>query len=353
MYTWVLVYFVNNRTYPDAKLLLQSSLSPTCTTSTIFVPICSFKKLLEDYHSMITSVDKFLYKDEDKNNFKIAFTENKKRYNNLVKKVSGKNDEIRKKGKELVLSNTKKGNELKKHREYLNEQINEIKQKEEEEKRKKQDQDNERMMKQKQNSEQVLKQTQADEQEGNINKKKIGDHQNNTAPDLETRTIAKVNKCMEEKGVRKRKRETELEIEADKGDKALLCRYYIQSGNIKMLLYEFIHISTHECNLPLTRSKLNELKSMGEISREDLIDFIKTIIIDEEEAFHNMVTFFEIWDVQKTGFMHKDLILSILKQFGDNLTDEEADYLEQELNLSKESNVSYVNLLKTLIYGKE
>ncbi|ETW48726.1 hypothetical protein PFMALIP_03264 [Plasmodium falciparum MaliPS096_E11] len=106
-------------------------------------------------------------------------------------------------------------------------------------------------------------------------------------------------------------------------------------------------------NLPLTQNKLNKLKNMGDIKKDELVTFVKTLMLNEQEAFENMKTFFEIWDIMKTGYMHKNLIISILKQFGDNLTEEESNYIQKELNQMSESNISYVKLLKKWIYGTE
>ncbi|CRH00055.1 myosin light chain B, putative [Plasmodium relictum] len=259
-------------------------------------------EVLEDFHHMLYDADNFLHKNEDINSFKTLFNKKKKKYNALVKKASERNKELKKRENELILANIIKEKELKKHEEYLNVQKEEIKKKKEQE-----------------------KVEEVNQKENEEEKKK-----------------------MQEEEQKKNKEEdiTEQQIkEETSGEKKLRKK--------KSFTYEECIDIIYKANLALTGNKLNELKSMGEVSKDDLIIFINSIVLNEEEALQNMITFFEIWDVQKTGYMHKDLLLFILKQFGDNFTEEEVNFLRRELNLANGYNIYYVDLLKRWIHGDE
>ncbi|SCP04514.1 myosin light chain B, putative [Plasmodium ovale] len=281
-------------------------------------------EVLEDFRRMITSVDDFLNKNEDKNNFSTAFSKNKeKQYNALVKKASDKNKEFKKRGDKLMLSKDVTERELKKHHEYLNKQLSEIKQREAE----KEEEEEEKQRKQ--------------EEEEKRREKEIEEIK--AKNDAEKKAKEEAEKAVEEN----------VENESMESKKIREILGFIKEKNADRLQFEDCIDIIYKANLPLTHSKLSELKSKGDMRKDDFVEFIKTFILDEEEALQNMITFFEIWDVKKTGYMHKDLFVFILKQFGDKLTEDETAYLQKELNLSKESNISYVNLLKKWIKGEE
>ncbi|SBT35166.1 myosin light chain B, putative [Plasmodium ovale wallikeri] len=209
-------------------------------------------EVLEDFRRMITSVDDFLNKNEDKNNFSTAFSKNKEKYNDLVKKASDKNKEFKKRGDKLMLSKDVTERELKKHEEYLNKQLSEIKQreaeKEEEEKKKRR------------------KQEEEEKRVGNeIEENKAKNYEEKEAKEAAEEAIEEnvENESMESKKIR-----------------------------------EILGFIKEKNNLPLTHSKLSELKSKGDMRKDDFVEFIKTFILDEEEALQNMITFFEIWDVK-------------------------------------------------------
>ncbi|CRG96235.1 myosin light chain B, putative [Plasmodium gallinaceum] len=267
-------------------------------------------EVLEDFHRVLSDADNFLHKDENINGFKKLFNNRKKKYNELVKKASERNKELKKRENELILANIMKKKELKKHEEYLTMQIKEMKKKEE---------DNKKIEEEKLKNEEEIEKKMKEEQEKKTEELKEQQINEGTIVD---KKIRKVKKLMEEK-------------------------------NIENFTYEECVDIIYKANLALTENKLSELKSKGDISKDELIIFIKSIVLNEEEALQNMITFFEIWDVQKTGYMHKDLLLFILKQFGDNFTEEEANFLQRELNLANGSNISYVDLLKRWIHGDE
>ncbi|CDO64990.1 conserved Plasmodium protein, unknown function [Plasmodium reichenowi] len=282
-------------------------------------------EVMEHFHQMINNVDEFIYKNKDKNELITYMNKKKKKYGDITKKISEKNKELNLKAKNFVPYNFSMGTELKKHEEYLKIQMDEMKKKEEEEKRKrKEEEEEEEQQKRKEEEEKIEKKKKEEEEE----KRKKEEQEL-----LEEKDI-KNNATFEEKKIR-------------------LVKELMKEVNEETLSLEKCVDIIYKANLPLTQNKLNKLKNMGDIKKDELVTFVKTLMLNEQEAFENMKTFFEIWDIMKTGYMHKNLIISILKQFGDNLTEEESNYIQQELNQMSESNISYVKLLKKWIYGTE
>ncbi|KYN96518.1 hypothetical protein PRSY57_1117100, partial [Plasmodium reichenowi] len=275
-------------------------------------------EVMEHFHQMINNVDEFIYKNKDKNELITYMNKKKKKYGDITKKISEKNKELNLKAKNFVPYNFSMGTELKKHEEYLKIQMDEMKKKEEEEKRKrKEEEEEEEQQKRKEEEEKIEKKKKEEEEE----KRKKEEQEL-----LEEKDI-KNNATFEEKKIR-------------------LVKELMKEVNEETLSLEKCVDIIYKANLPLTQNKLNKLKNMGDIKKDELVTFVKTLMLNEQEAFENMKTFFEIWDIMKTGYMHKNLIISILKQFGDNLTEEESNYIQQELNQMSESNISYVKLLK-------
>ncbi|SOV15547.1 conserved Plasmodium protein, unknown function [Plasmodium gaboni] len=294
-------------------------------------------QVMEHFHQMINNVDEFIYKNKDKNELITYMNKKKKKYGDISKTICQKNKELNLKVKNFVPYNFSMGKELKKHEEYLKIQIDEMKKKEEEEeKRKEKEEEEERRKRKEQEEEEEKKRKEEDEK-------------------------AEKKKKEEEEEEEKRKKEEEelLEEKKIKNDetfeekKIKLVKELMKDVNEETLSLEKCIDIIYKSNLPLTQNNLNKLKNMGDIKKDELVTFVKTLMLNEEEAFENMKTFFEIWDIMKTGYMHKNLIISILKQFGDNLTEEESNYIQQELNQTSESNISYVKLLKKWIYGTE
>lgn len=290
---------------------------------------------LENFRRVMISVDEHLSRESDRSDFKKTFDNSKKKYNDFVRKAAVKNKELQKMGDKLILMNALSGQELKKHQEYLNRQINQI--------RKNQGGIEE------------------EEQKGNKNNGKVGEvEKGNQEEEQDQKQTLEGKSCQGVKDIPndiEGKQGEEKEEQTKRVDESLEGRIInqvmelLQKKENNKLTFEDCVDVIYKVNLPLTQSKLNELKAMGEVDKEDLIAFIKTFIMDEDEALQNMITFFEIWDVQKTGYMHKELILLILKQFGDRLTEDEMEYLRGEVNAFKESNISYVDLLKRWIQG--
>ncbi|SBS83539.1 myosin light chain B, putative [Plasmodium ovale curtisi] len=288
-------------------------------------------EVLEDFRRMITSVDDFLNKNEDKNNFSTAFSKNKeKQYNALVKKASDKNKEFKKRGDKLMLSKDVTERELKKHHEYLNKQLSEIKQREAE----KEEEEEEKQRKQ--------------EEEEKRREKEIEEIK--AKNDAEKKAKEEAEKAVEEN----------VENESMESKKIREILGFIKEKNADRLQFEDCIDIIYKANLPLTHSKLSELKSKGDMRKDDFVEFIKTFILDEEEALQNMITFFEIWDVKNLPLTHSKL--SELKSKGDMRKDDFVEFiktfiLDEEEALQnmitffeiwdvKESNISYVNLLK-------
>ncbi|GAW80955.1 hypothetical protein, conserved [Plasmodium gonderi] len=298
---------------------------------------------LENFRHVITNVDKYISKEDsnNKHDFKEIFDKNKKKYNDLVRKATHKNKEIENVGNKLLLSNSLSKHELKKHQEYLNKQINEIRKNE----GSKWGHKEQGLVEE----EESIIQYEVEQEEKEKEKKRKQEEEEKTQL---------ANEVEQENEIKGPDRKAEQEVERpDPVDETMEGRIIKQVNGIlekidvnKLSFQECVDV-IYKANLPLTQSKLNKLKGMGEVSKEDLVTFIKTLIINEDEALQNMITFFEIWDVKKTGHMHKELILLILRQFGDSLTDEEMDYLRGEINAMKESNISYIDLLKRWIHG--
>ncbi|SOS79224.1 myosin light chain B [Plasmodium sp. gorilla clade G1] len=292
-------------------------------------------EVMEHFHQMINNVDEFIYKNKDKNELVTYMNKKKKKYGDITKKISEKNKELNLKVKNFVPYNFSMGTELKKHEEYLKIQMDEMKKKEEEEKRKRKEEEEEEQKKRKEEEEEEQKKRK--EEEEKIEKKKKEEEEEKRKKEeqelLEEKDI-KNNETFEEKKIR-------------------LVKELMKEVNEETLSLEKCVDIIYKANLPLTQNKLNKLKNMGDIKKDELVTFVKTLMLNEQEAFENMKTFFEIWDIMKTGYMHKNLIISILKQFGDNLTEEESNYIQKELNQMSESNISYVKLLKKWIYGTE
>ncbi|EUD65455.1 hypothetical protein C922_04195 [Plasmodium inui San Antonio 1] len=266
---------------------------------------------LENFRRVMTSVDEHLSREGDTSDFKKTFDKSKKKYNDFVRKVAEKNKDLQKMGDKLILASALSGRQLKRHQEYLNRKINEIRKSE--------------------------GGPQEEEQKGHKNRGKVGEtekrglheeEQDKETLEGESSQGAKEIANDIEKKQDKHKGEQPTQVdESLEGRKINQVMEILKRKEIDHLTFEDCVDVIYKANLPLTQSKLNELKAMGEVHKDDLVAFIKTFLIDEDEALQNMITFFEIWDVQKTGYMHKDLILLILKQFGDSFTEDEMEYL--------------------------
>ncbi|ANQ08137.1 Uncharacterized protein PCOAH_00025050 [Plasmodium coatneyi] len=285
---------------------------------------------LENFRRVMTSVDEHLSREGDRSNFKETFDKSKKKYNDFVRKAAEKNKELQKMGDKLLLVSALSGRELKKHQEYLNRKINEI--------RKNQGGVEEEEQKGYMNQGKVGEAEKGSQEEEQDNKQNLEGESSQGAKEIPNDVAGK-------EAEQKDEQPTHVD-ESLEGRKINQVMELLQKKENNKLTFEDCVDVIYKANLPLTQSKLNELKAMGEVEKGDLVAFIKTFIIDEDEALQNMITFFEIWDVQKTGYMHKELILLILKQFGDRLTEDEMEYLRGEVNAFKESSISYVDLLK-------
>ncbi|ETB57797.1 hypothetical protein YYC_04612 [Plasmodium yoelii 17X] len=225
----------------------------------------------------------YSYKKElTKNNnmiikYKPDFIKDKKKYNELVKKILESNKELKSGNDKLFLSNNVFKGKLKNHKEFLTKHMNE---------------DNKN--KHKEDVNKISNLANQINETKNINKS-------------ETEIIPKENNSTNEN---EPKNNIDVNVELEKIEK------------IQQLIKD-------KNNIVLTRNKMEELKEMGSIGANEFVTFIKPFIINEEEALKNMITFFEIWDVKKTGYMHKDLFMPILKYFGDHLSDQEIDYLQK------------------------
>ncbi|GAB66462.1 hypothetical protein PCYB_092480 [Plasmodium cynomolgi strain B] len=269
---------------------------------------------LENFRRVMTSVDEHLSREGNRSDFKETFDKSKKKYNDFVRKAAEKNKDLQKMGDKLLLTSALSGHELKRHQEYLNRQINEMKknqggvEEEEEQKGHK-------------NGGKVGEAEKSSHEEEQDKKQPLEGESSQGAKEITNDTE---RKQAEQKGEQPTHVDESLE-----GRKINQVMELLQKKEIDKLTFEDCVDVIYKVNLPLTQSKLNELKAMGEVHKDDLVAFIKTFIVQEEEALQNMITFFEIWDVQKTGYMHKELILLILKQFGDSLTEDEMEYLRE------------------------
>ncbi|KJP87628.1 hypothetical protein AK88_02656 [Plasmodium fragile] len=286
---------------------------------------------LENFRRVMISVDEHLAREGDRSNFKETFEKSKKKYNDFVRKAAQKNKDLQQMGDKLLLESALSGRELKKHQEYLNKQISE--------------------MIKKKGVVEGGEEKQGEEQKGLKNRGNVGEaektnneEQQDKKQNLEGESSQGAKEIANEKETEQAEQKDEQPTHVDEsleGKKINQVMELLKKKQMNRLSFEDCVDVIYKANIPLTQSKLNELKAMGEVDKEDLVAFIKTFIIDEDEALQNMITFFEIWDVQKTGYMHKELILLILKQFGDRLTEDEMEYLQGEVNAFKDSNISY------------
>ncbi|CXI44185.1 myosin light chain B, putative [Plasmodium berghei] len=274
-------------------------------------------KILENYHQMMATMEKIIYENDIANKYKPDFIKDKKKYNDMVKLLLESNKELKNINDKLFLSNNVFKGKLKNHQEFLTKHMNE---------------DNKN--KHKDDANKISNLTDQTNETKNIDKS-------------ETEIIAKENNSTNETVL---KNNIDINVELDKIEKI---QEFIKNKNIDKLKFEDCVDIMYKSNIVLTRNKMEELKQMGLITANEFVTFIKPFIINEEEALKNMITFFEIWDVKKTGYMHKDLFMPILKYFGDHLSDQEIDYLQKELNLSNEPKISYADILKKWIYGKD
>ncbi|VTZ68757.1 myosin light chain B, putative [Plasmodium chabaudi chabaudi] len=273
-------------------------------------------KILEDYHQTMATMEKIIYENDNANanKHKTDFIKDKKKYNDLVKKVLESNNELKNNNDKLFLHDNVLKGKLKAHQELLTKHMNEHKPKEA------------------------------------VNKApSLADQKNETenADKPETGVMGNENNSTNEV---EPKDNQDIPVDLEKIEKI---QEFIKNKNVDKLKFEDCLDIMYKSNVVLTRSKMEELKQMDPITTDEFVTFIKPFIINEEEALKNMITFFEIWDVKKTGYMHKDLFMPILKYFGDHLSDQEMDYLQKELSLSNEPNISYVDILKKWIYGKD
>ncbi|EDL45578.1 hypothetical protein, conserved [Plasmodium vivax] len=269
---------------------------------------------LENFRRVMTSVDEHLSREGGRSDFKETFDKSKKKYNDFVRKAAEKNKDLQKMGDKLLLASALSGRELKRHQEYLNRQIKEIRKNE------------------------GIVEGGEEEQKGHKNRGKVGDAEKGSHAEeqdkeqpLEGESSSQgakeiANDAEGKEAKQKGEQPTHVDENLE-GRKINQVMELLKKKEIDRLTFEDCVDVIYKANLPLTQSKLNELKAMGEVRKDDLVAFIKTFIMDEDEALQNMITFFEIWDVQKTGYMHKELILLILKQFGDSLTEDEMEYL--------------------------
>ncbi|CDU18086.1 myosin light chain B, putative [Plasmodium yoelii] len=274
-------------------------------------------KILEFYHQMMVTMEKIIYDNDNNNKYKPDFIKDKKKYNELVKKILESNKELKSGNDKLFLSNNVFKGKLKNHKEFLTKHMNE---------------DNKN--KHKEDVNKISNLANQINETKNINKS-------------ETEIIPKENNSTNEN---EPKNNIDVNVELEKIEKI---QQLIKDKNIDKLKFEDCLDIMYKSNIVLTRNKMEELKEMGSIGANEFVTFIKPFIINEEEALKNMITFFEIWDVKKTGYMHKDLFMPILKYFGDHLSDQEIDYLQKEINLLNEANISYADILKKWIYGKD
>ncbi|VEV56359.1 myosin light chain B, putative [Plasmodium vinckei vinckei] len=271
-------------------------------------------KILEDYHQIMTTMEKIIYEDDNANKYKTNFIKDKKKYNDLVKKVLESNNALKNNNDKLFLPNNMLKGKLKAHQEFITKHMNENKPKE------------------------------------SVNKIPSLTDQKNETENLdkpETEVIEKGDNSINEVDPQNNQ---DINVEVEKIEKI---QELIKNKNTDKLKFEDCVDIMYKSNVVLTRSKMEELKDKEPIAIDEFVTFIKPFIINEEDALKNMITFFEIWDVKKTGYMHKDLFMPILKYFGDHLTDQEMEYLQKELSLSNEPNISYIDILKKWIYGKD
>ncbi|SCN60310.1 myosin light chain B, putative [Plasmodium chabaudi adami] len=273
-------------------------------------------KILEDYHQTMATMEKIIYENDNANanKHKTDFIKDKKKYNDLVKKVLESNNELKNNNDKLFLHDNVLKGKLKAHQELLTKHMNEHKLKEAVNK--------------------IPSLTDQKNETENVDKPETGvmGNENNSTNEVEP------------------KNNQDIPVDLEKIEKI---QEFIKNKNVDKLKFEDCLDIMYKSNVVLTRSKMEELKQMDPITTDEFVTFIKPFIINEEEALKNMITFFEIWDVKKTGYMHKDLFMPILKYFGDHLSDQEMDYLQKELSLSNEPNISYVDILKKWIYGKD
>ncbi|SCM20941.1 myosin light chain B, putative [Plasmodium chabaudi adami] len=273
-------------------------------------------KILEDYHQTMATMEKIIYENDNANanKHKTDFIKDKKKYNDLVKKVLESNNELKNNNDKLFLHDNVLKGKLKAHQELLTKHMNEHKLKEAANK--------------------IPSLTDQKNETENVDKPETGvmKKDNNSTNEVEP------------------KNNQDIPVDLEKIEKI---QEFIKNKNVDKLKFEDCLDIMYKSNVVLTRSKMEELKQMDPITTDEFVTFIKPFIINEEEALKNMITFFEIWDVKKTGYMHKDLFMPILKYFGDHLSDQEMDYLQKELSLSNEPNISYVDILKKWIYGKD
>ncbi|WBY57441.1 myosin light chain B [Plasmodium yoelii yoelii] len=250
-------------------------------------------KILEFYHQMMVTMEKIIYDNDNNNKYKPDFIKDKKKYNELVKKILESNKELKSGNDKLFLSNNVFKGKLKNHKEFLTKHMNE---------------DNKN--KHKEDVNKISNLANQINETKNINKS-------------ETEIIPKENNSTNEN---EPKNNIDVNVELEKIEKI---QQLIKDKNIDKLKFEDCLDIMYKSNIVLTRNKMEELKEMGSIGANEFVTFIKPFIINEEEALKNMITFFEIWDVKKTGYMHKDLFMPILKYFGDHLSDQEIDYLQK------------------------
>ncbi|XP_026309000.1 golgin subfamily A member 6-like protein 22 [Piliocolobus tephrosceles] len=332
-------------------------------------------EVFENFHHMVKSIDDFFYKDEDLNVFQKKFNKNKEMYNALVEKVATQNKKIEWKKDDLLSMTDEQREELKMHQEYIKHQILELNKKiewdklEAERKKKELEEEEERERKKKEleeEEERERKKKELEEEKERERQKKVLEEEEKEKQkkaleaEEEKRRLKKI--LEEEEEERERQRQ-ELEEQANcinyeekkniLAEKVEQIQKLIQEKNSDVLTFEDCIDIIYKVNLPLTNSKKEELRSMKNIKKEELIKFIKGLVVIKQDVLEDMISFFQIWDVQKKGYIHKNLFLSILKQFGDGLNEEEENYLRAELDQSADPYVEYAKLLNKWISEEE
>lgn len=315
------------------------------------------KNLLTDvfgcFQEILYELDNYFVNNEKQNVKKYTFAEKRNKYNAMLKRipesVAAINlvEDMKKSRTQKTLEEIKKSQQL--HLSKEEEKKREEKEREEKEREDKEREEKERVEKEREEKEREEKERIEKEREEKEREEK--ERVEKEREEKEREEKERKEKEREEKE-REEKQEKEEEERAVASKVDLLTKTLDKIDNDK-LNYEQCVDFIYKMNIPLTQENINELKNKKELTKNELSDYAISIMQNEDEILDNMITFFQIWDVKKSGFMKKDLFVFILEQFGDHFTVEESSFLQKELNATKGPTLCYVDILKKWIHGEE
>ena len=85
----------------------------------------------------------------------------------------------------------------------------------------------------------------------------------------------------------------------------------------------------------------------GTIDFEEFVQMMQ-VKLQEVDVQEEIIEAFRVFDKERTGFIPRTELKTILVSMGETMTDEEAEDLLQEAPANPEGNIDYISFVKTL-----